>query len=70
MTATNINFRVRPLYDQNQNVASKETLTEMDQTARDMLFRGDSIEKKQLIEAQEQARLMKAARRAQKKLER
>ena len=47
MAQTNINLRVHALY--NKKCDSKETFADIDQTGRDQMFRGDSIEKKNLI---------------------
>ena len=41
----------------------------MDASTREQMFRGDSIEKRKLLEAQEQASLMRKARREQRLME-
>ena len=60
-----INFRVGRIKEQ----ASKETLSDIDQTKRDTLFFGDSIEKKELKAALDEEKRNRRDRRIQRKVE-
>jgi len=66
MTLTaSINFKVRPLYDS----ASKESLQEINQAGRDVLFYGDSMEKKSIKENQALFRSLKKQKTIFRKVE-
>ena len=60
---SSINFNVRPLRED----TSKEAMSELDQAKRDFMFYGDSIEKKQIKQAQSEEKKYRRARNLQLK---
>ena len=66
--ASALNVKVRSLYD-TRDTGSREALSDLDQAGRDSLFYGDSIEKRQVVEARAQARAYRTEKKKQRKLE-
>ena len=61
------NTTLKPFYNKTEN-ESKEALSEMDQKGRNLLFNGDSIDKKQLKIDQHRFRTEKKERRDHRRL--